>query len=274
MDEFRYSWSGGVSTVPLRHDCESGLAGPLADHVRPANAGRGRSGRARCLLIARVLGDLQTIGRLGDVLHSWESISRHPGEDLLCSGRAAAVGRHYSLLGKRSTSMPLDDGAARPDPDGPRTAAFQRSSSERRRILVVQLGRLVRPERGDCIPWQSTPVAALVTARAGAEGQVKSSSQAREASPTSPFTFQLLADRDSQIAPAPLCAGRKRWSLLHKAQSSQPRDPHHPIWKLAPATSRLTPARPSIATKLLEKVTVKFIPRYTPQTTKDIPFLR
>ena len=33
--------------------------------------------------------------------------------------------------------MPLDDGAARPDPDGPRTAAFQRSSSERRRILVV-----------------------------------------------------------------------------------------------------------------------------------------
>jgi hypothetical protein len=52
-------------------------------------------------------------------------------------GRAAAVGRHYSFLGKRPTSMPLDDGAARPDPDGPRTAAFQRSSSERRRILVV-----------------------------------------------------------------------------------------------------------------------------------------
>ena len=91
LDEFRYSWSGGVSTVPLRHDCDSGLAGPLADHVRPANAGRGRSSRARCLLIARVLGDLQTIGRLGDVLHSWESISRHPGEDLLCSGRAAIV---------------------------------------------------------------------------------------------------------------------------------------------------------------------------------------
>jgi hypothetical protein len=36
--------------------------------------------------------------------------------------------------------MPLDDSAARPDPDGPRTAAFQRSRSEGRRILVVHPG--------------------------------------------------------------------------------------------------------------------------------------
>jgi hypothetical protein len=44
------------------------------------------------------------------------------------------------LLGKRPTSMPLHDGAARPDPDGPRTAAFQRSSSEGRPMLVVRWG--------------------------------------------------------------------------------------------------------------------------------------
>jgi hypothetical protein len=34
-----------------------------------------------------MLGDLQTIGPLGVVLHSWESISRDAGEDLLCNGR-------------------------------------------------------------------------------------------------------------------------------------------------------------------------------------------
>jgi hypothetical protein len=29
-DELRHSWSGGVSTVLLRNDCESELAEPLA----------------------------------------------------------------------------------------------------------------------------------------------------------------------------------------------------------------------------------------------------
>jgi hypothetical protein len=48
------------------------------------------------------------------------------------------MGRHYSLLGKRLTSIPRDDGEACPDPDGPRTAAFQRSRSERRGIHVVR----------------------------------------------------------------------------------------------------------------------------------------
>ncbi|MGZ6565244.1 MAG: hypothetical protein ACXVH1_37910, partial [Solirubrobacteraceae bacterium] len=64
-DELRYSWWGGVSTVPLRHNRNSDLAGPLAGYVRPVNAGRGRSGRARCLLTASMLGNLQTIGPLG-----------------------------------------------------------------------------------------------------------------------------------------------------------------------------------------------------------------
>jgi len=70
------------------------------------------------------------------------------------SGRAAAVGRHYSLLGKRPTSMPLDAGAARPDPDSPRTAAFQRSSSERRRIVVVHLTSQVSDRARYCSPRQ------------------------------------------------------------------------------------------------------------------------
>ena len=30
--------------------------------------------------LASARDDLQTIGRLGDVRHTWESISRHPGE--------------------------------------------------------------------------------------------------------------------------------------------------------------------------------------------------
>jgi hypothetical protein len=34
-----------------------------------------------------MLGDLQTIGLLGVVLHSWESISRGATQDLLCNGR-------------------------------------------------------------------------------------------------------------------------------------------------------------------------------------------
>ena len=63
----------------------------------------------------------------------WRSSYRHRRPRCCWIGRATAARRHYSLLGKRPTSMPLDDSAARPDPDGPRTAAFQRSSSERRR---------------------------------------------------------------------------------------------------------------------------------------------
>jgi hypothetical protein len=38
-----------------------------------------------------MLGDLQKIGPLGVVLHSWESISRGAGEDLLCNGRRGAA---------------------------------------------------------------------------------------------------------------------------------------------------------------------------------------
>jgi hypothetical protein len=58
------------------------------------------------------------------------------------------MGRHYSLLGKRPTSMPLDDGAVRTDSVVPRTAAFRCSSSERRRILVVHLSSLVEGRLG------------------------------------------------------------------------------------------------------------------------------
>jgi hypothetical protein len=47
------------------------------------------------------------------------------------------MGRHYSLLGKAADFNAAGDGAARPDPDGPRTAAFQCSTSARRRIDVV-----------------------------------------------------------------------------------------------------------------------------------------
>jgi hypothetical protein len=47
------------------------------------------------------------------------------------------VGRHYSLLGSGQRQCRWTTARARPDPDGPRTAAFQRSSSETRRILVV-----------------------------------------------------------------------------------------------------------------------------------------
>jgi hypothetical protein len=84
VDELHYSSSAGVLTVLLRHDCDSELAGPLAAG-QPA-LGRGRSG-CGCpprLLTASMLGDLQTICPLGVVLHSWESISRDAGENLLC----------------------------------------------------------------------------------------------------------------------------------------------------------------------------------------------
>jgi hypothetical protein len=73
--------------LPVGHDCASDLVGPLAAFGLPANAGRRGSGPGRCLLTASILGDLQTIGPPGIVLHSWESISRGAGEDLLCSGR-------------------------------------------------------------------------------------------------------------------------------------------------------------------------------------------
>jgi hypothetical protein len=51
---------------------------PSADQLTPAE---GSAHRER-LLTTSLLGDLQTIGPLGVVLHSCESIRRDPGEDL------------------------------------------------------------------------------------------------------------------------------------------------------------------------------------------------
>jgi hypothetical protein len=49
-----------------------------------------------------MLGDLHTIGPPGGVLHSWESISRGVGEDLLCNGTIrGSAGPDYRILGMR-----------------------------------------------------------------------------------------------------------------------------------------------------------------------------
>ena len=52
-----------------------------------------------------MLGDLQTIGPLGVVLHSWQSTSRDAGEGLLCKGRPMKI---KGGLGERLTEFASD----------------------------------------------------------------------------------------------------------------------------------------------------------------------
>ena len=83
--------------------------------------------------LASARDDLQTIGRLGDVRHTWESISRHPGEDPLCSGREPSVSATVArlLLASDNSEAPCP-----PDAPWPASSCRGRYRQESRRPVI------------------------------------------------------------------------------------------------------------------------------------------
>ena len=83
--------------------------------------------------LASARDDLQTIGRLGDVRHTWESISRHPGEDPLCSGREPSVSATVArlLLASDNSEAPCP-----PDAPWPASSCRGRDRQESRRPVI------------------------------------------------------------------------------------------------------------------------------------------
>jgi hypothetical protein len=82
-----------------------------------------------------MLGDLQTIGPLGVLLHSRGGISRGSGEDLLCSGRRPGLSR-----GRATLLLPPEDGRSplRRRGSGAPTWAISRRES----IVAIGVARL------------------------------------------------------------------------------------------------------------------------------------